>query len=320
MPWVDRTSQFRSLGGGGAVVSSSSSSVSAVLRGAPSLSVLPPSHGHGQARRVPSQFHAMARALGDELTATSLHLAELTKMTRSSSLKDEQGARISEKTLFIKRQMEGLHEGFRNLQQFAESHKSRDAQLGSHENHVVSTLKQKLLSAKEQFQGVLQERTEKIKKHQGMRTKYTSSPAKSIRSSKKRVSGSSSLSLPDLEAPREDESGQQLMLRAQQQQLLIREESGEQEYYQQRQQAIQQIESTMRDLSVMFQDLHQLVQEQEEMVQRVDTNVEAALLDLEQGQSQLAIYLEGLKSSRWLVFKVMVVLVLFIIFFAVFMM
>ena len=53
---------------------------------------------------------------------------------------------------------------------------------------------------------------------------------------------------------------------------------------------------------------------------RVDTNVEAALLDLEQGQSQLAIYLEGLKSSRWLVFKVMVVLVLFIIFFAVFMM
>ena len=117
-----------------------------------------------------------------------------------------------------------------------------------------------------------------------------------IRSSKKRVSGSSSLSLPDLEAPREDESGQQLMLRAQQQQLLIREESGvcgdwaffflffvvyasgrqthtlphpqEQEYYQQRQQAIQQIESTMRDLSVMFQDLHQLVQEQEEMVQR----------------------------------------------------
>ena len=55
----------------------------------------------------------------------------------------------------------------------------RDAQLGSHENHVVSTLKQKLLSAKEQFQGVLQERTEKIKKHQGMRTKYTSSPAKS---------------------------------------------------------------------------------------------------------------------------------------------
>ena len=102
----------------------------------------------------------------------------------------------------------------------------------------------------------------------------------------------------------------------QQQQLaVVAQQDG---YLTSRADALHQVESTIVELGSIFQQLAHMVAEQGEMAQRIDENVEDTLANVDAGQGQLLKYLNTISSNRWLVMKVLAVLMAFMMFFVVF--
>ena len=71
-------------------------------------------------------------------------------------------------------------------------------------------------------------------------------------------------------------NGEYLSLPSQTQQMLLMEEQqyGNQQYLQQRNRAVESIESTINEVGNLFQQLATMVSEQGEQIQRIDANVE----------------------------------------------
>lgn len=51
---------------------------------------------------------------------------------------------------------------------------------------------------------------------------------------------------------------------------------------------------------------------------RIDENIDESLVNVEGAQGQLLKYLNGISSNRWLIFKIFMVLITFLIIFVVF--
>lgn len=60
------------------------------------------------------------------------------------------------------------------------------------------------------------------------------------------------------------------------------------------------------------------VQEQGELAIRIDENVDETLANVDSAQAQLLKYLNSISSNRWLVMKIFMVLLVFLIIFVVF--
>jgi hypothetical protein len=79
--------------------------------------------------------------------------------------------------------------------------------------------------------------------------------------------------------------------------------------------ALGAIESAINELGTIYQQLAHLVAEQGETVQRIDFNIEDMSLNVLSGQNQLARYLRRVNSNRFLIAKLFIGLILFIIIF-----
>lgn len=79
--------------------------------------------------------------------------------------------------------------------------------------------------------------------------------------------------------------------------------------------ALGAIESTINELGTIYQQLAHLVAEQGETVQRIDFNIEDMSLNVLGGQNQLARYLRRVSSNRFLIAKMFIGLIIFIIIF-----
>ena len=79
--------------------------------------------------------------------------------------------------------------------------------------------------------------------------------------------------------------------------------------------ALGAIESTINELGSIYQQLAHMVAEQGETVQRIDMNIEDLNANVLSGQNQLARYLRTISSNRWLVAKMFLAFILFIIIF-----
>ena len=90
-------------------------------------------------------------------------------------------------------------------------------------------------------------------------------------------------------------------------------------YLADRARAIQGVESTIAELADVFKQLAHLIHEQGETVQRIDAHVEVAELNVEAAHSELVKALQTVSSNRWLMVKVLAVLLAFFLFFVVFM-
>lgn len=89
-------------------------------------------------------------------------------------------------------------------------------------------------------------------------------------------------------------------------------------YLTSRQEALNQVESTIVELGNIFQQLAHMVQEQGEMAVRIDENVDDTLTNVEAGQAQLLKYLNTISSNRWLLLKVFGIIMAAIMFFLLF--
>lgn len=77
--------------------------------------------------------------------------------------------------------------------------------------------------------------------------------------------------------------------------------------------ALVAIESTINELGTIYQQLAHMIVEQGEVVQRIDMNIEDMSLNVQRGQDQLARYLRRVSSNRWLIAKLFVGFIMFIL-------
>jgi len=89
-------------------------------------------------------------------------------------------------------------------------------------------------------------------------------------------------------------------------------------YMQSRAEALQNVESTILELSNIFTQLATMVSQQGELAIRIDENMDDTLANVEGAQGALLKYLNRISSNRWLMIKIFFVLIIFLLIFVVF--
>ncbi|KAG0466769.1 hypothetical protein HPP92_018349 [Vanilla planifolia] len=172
------------------------------------------------------------------------------------------------------------------------------------------------MSTTKEFKEVLTMRTENLKVHENRRqlfsstSKDASNPFIRQRPLVSKASSNSSAPPPPWANessassplfPRKKTNGDsslstQPVLHHQQQQLVPVQDS----YMQSRAEALQNVESTIHELSNIFTQLATMVSQQGELAIRIDENMDDTLANVEGAQGQLLKYLNSISSNRWL--------------------
>ena len=86
---------------------------------------------------------------------------------------------------------------------------------------------------------------------------------------------------------------------------------------------MENIESSISELGVIFRQLATLISEQGvitrkwEMITRIDSNVESTSINIETAHHELLKYFNNISKNRWLIIKVFGVLMAFFVFFVI---
>lgn len=186
-------------------------------------------------------------------------------------------------------------------------------QISAYSKNVVQLLSTKTKNVSEEFKNVLEQRR-KIETANKSRREQFLSEIQAVSGDERRSSvnlnHSSNThsdnpfddgSLPTSDLLTIPDSSQQMML--------LEEQSNV--YLQDRNRAVEAIESTINEVGNLFQQLATMVSEQGEVIQRIDTNVEDVSLNIEGAQRELLKYYRNISSNRWLMVKIFGILIVF---------
>ncbi|KAF0306674.1 Syntaxin-5 [Amphibalanus amphitrite] len=262
------------------------------------------------------EFMAVAKLIGRDISQTYSKLEKLTLLAKRRSLYEDRPMEIEELTRIIKQDMGSLNKQILQLQQLSRSPDGGKS-VQSFSSNVVVTLQQKLANMSSQFKGVLEVRTENLRRQRSRREQFSRGGVSS-NLPPSALSGfhQGSVLLADEAAARGDTVLELGADGQQQGQMLLMEEQDT--YYQARSETMKNIESTVVELGAIFQQLAHMVHEQEEMVQRIDANVEDTSMNVEAAHSEILKYFQSVSSNRWLMVKVFGVLIVFFIVFVMF--
>uniref|UniRef100_A0A0D9UXI6 t-SNARE coiled-coil homology domain-containing protein n=1 Tax=Leersia perrieri TaxID=77586 RepID=A0A0D9UXI6_9ORYZ len=327
----DRTSEFRAAVETAARHHASSSSAAAESSGYGGAGPLGASRGAASAS---SEFSARAAKIGLGIHHTSQKLARLAKMAKRTSVFDDPTKDIQELTAVIKQEITVLNSAVVDLQVLCNSQNesgnlSKDKT--THSTTIVDNLKNRLMSATKEFKEVLTMRTENLKVHENRRQMFSSSAANASNPFMRQRPlvtrdvpessvppapwASDSASTPLFQRKKTNGDGasssssQPVM-----QQQLVQQDS----YMQSRAEALQNVESTIHELSNIFTQLATMVSQQGELAIRIDENMDDTLANVEGAQGQLLKYLNSISSNRWLMMKIFFVLMVFLMIFIFF--
>lgn len=246
-----------------------------------------------------ARFAEASTAFSKDVTATSLSLANLTKLIQQQSVFDDQAPEIASLTTIVKSKLSKMHDDLAFLAELR-----GDAAVGpstSHANRhseaVISSLRSKLVTTSQDFKTVLQRRTKAIKAATSRRNHVSSNKPSSFESK--------------LFQAQDGDGGGGQMSMAQDMQLA----NSNTQYYSQRYDAVRQIEAAVHEVGEMFQDFTRLVHEQDETIIRIDTEVEQSLGYVNAGSSELMKYIASLSSNRGMILKIFAILFVFLLFF-----
>nr|CAB3471994.1 unnamed protein product [Digitaria exilis] len=258
-------------------------------------------------------------------------------VAKRTSVFDDPTVEIQELTAVIKKDITALNTAVVDLQALCNSQNesgnlSKDTT--NHSTTVVDNLKNRLMSATKEFKEVLTMRTENMKVHENRRQMFSSSAAKDasnpfVRQRPLVARDPSESSVPP--APWASDSASTPLFQRkktngdhgassssqpfmQQQQLATQQDS----YMQSRAEALQNVESTIHELSNIFTQLATMVSQQGELAIRIDENMDDTLANVEGAQGQLLKYLNSISSNRWLMMKIFFVLMVFLMIFIFF--
>ncbi|KAK7352762.1 hypothetical protein VNO80_18190 [Phaseolus coccineus] len=281
-----------------------------------------------------SEFNRRASKIGFGIHQTSQKLGKLAKLAKRTSVFDDPTMEIQELTGVIKQDITALNSAVVDLQLLCNSRNesgNASTDTTSHSTTVVDDLKTRLMGATKEFKDVLTMRTENLKVHENRRQLFSASGSKdsanpfvrqrplatrSAASSSNApappwASGSSSS---QLLAKKQVDGESQPLLQQQQQEVVPLQDS----YMQSRAEALQNVESTIHELSNIFNQLATLVSQQGEVAIRIDENMDDTLANVEGAQGALLKYLNSISSNRWLMIKIFFVLIFFLMVFLFF--
>ncbi|KAI7989064.1 Syntaxin-32 [Camellia lanceoleosa] len=282
---------------------------------------------------IQSEFNKRASKIGFGIHQTSQKLAKLAKLAKRTSVFDDPTMEIQELTAVIKQDITALNSAVVDLQLHCNSRNeigNISTDTSSHSTTVVDDLKNRLMSTTKEFKDVLTMRTENLKVHENRRQLFSSTASKEStnpfvrqRPLATRSAASASVAPPppwvngspsSSQHGRKQVDGETQPLLQQQQQLVPLQDS----YMQSRAEALQNVESTIHELSNIFNQLATLVSEQGEIAIRIDENMEDTLANVEGAQGALLKYMNSISSNRWLMIKIFFVLIFFLMIFLFF--
>ncbi|KAK5717375.1 Integral membrane protein SED5 [Elasticomyces elasticus] len=274
-------------------------------------------------RKERTEFSRSAAGISRGIASTVGKLERLGALAKRKTLFDDRPVEIAELTFVIKQDLAGLNQQIGALQSLQRrtgiGSKQNDVvgskEEGEHNKNVVLLLQNSLAGVGANFKDVL-EQSQQQQNGQLLDPGRTDSPLYSTPSrGRSPKPGQNSavqqdlLSLdPSNSSPLYSSDGP-----ASQQQLQLMEEgaSSNSSYITQRSDAIQSIESTIAELGGIFGQLAQMVSEQSEQIQRIDANTDDVVDNVEGAQRELMKYWSRVQGNRWLVAKMMGVLMIF---------
>ncbi|XP_038885581.1 syntaxin-32 [Benincasa hispida] len=284
-----------------------------------------------------SEFNKRASKIGLGIHQTSQKLSKLAKLAKRTSVFDDPTMEIQELTALIKQDITTLNSAVVDLQLLCNSRNENgniSSDTTSHSTTVVDDLKNRLMSTTKEFKEVLTMRTENLKVHENRRQLFSSAASKESTNPfvrQRPLASRSAAGAPSAPPPpwakastsfsktstgkQVDGDAQPLLQQQQQQQQMVPLQDT---YMQSRAEALQNVESTIHELSNIFNQLATLVSEQGEIAIRIDENMDDTLANVEGAQGALLKYLSSISSNRWLMIKIFFVLIFFLMVFLFF--
>lgn len=295
-----------------------------------------------------SKFSQHASIIAKDIAHTTELLSKLALLAKRKPLFDDKPIEIGELTYVIKQDLFKIEQSIQNLGKFVKGESSIqvDSQINQYSKNVLNLLNTKMKNISGEFKTVLETR-QKNELLNKSRTENFLSAASNTRSSHNQsplVAGASAgSSLPNnknlsnlgenpfLGRAHRSESplpydpdmdpetsipysnynnGEYLTIPDQTRQMLLMEQQDNQ-YLQERNAAVDLIESSINEVGNLFQQLTTMISEQGEVVQRIDQNVEDISFNITGAQRELLKYYAHILSNRWLFLKIFGVLIVF---------
>ncbi|XP_057788908.1 syntaxin-31 [Salvia miltiorrhiza] len=330
-PFRDRTSEFVSL--------------SQTLRRIGGNAAAPPQPQWNDSIAVSpdrSEFNKKASRIGLRIHQTAQKIDRLSNLTKRSSIFDDRSKENEELTALIKNDITALNMAISDMQSLQTLEMADGNYTGDRVVHLTAVcddLKNRLMNVTKQFQDVLTTTTKNIKARENRKQLFSTvvsrenplkQPPNTVSEPPPWLSSSDSSGTnlqPSVAIGNGTQERNQLRRRmgtdaspspqmeaAMLQQVVPRQES----IYQNRTTALQNVESTITELSGIFTHLATMVAQQGELAIRIDDNMDESLANVEGASNALMKYLNKISSNRWLMVKLFLVLILFLVIFIVF--
>ncbi|CAI4045761.1 t-SNARE syntaxin SKDI_12G0820 [Saccharomyces kudriavzevii IFO 1802] len=281
-----------------------------------------------------SEFQKRASGIAHEISSTAQLLSKLAVLAKRKPMFNDNPIEIAELSFLIKRKIYAIEQSLVQLSQLkktdangnALSQSSNQPSAVQHSKNVVNLLNTQMKNISGNFKDVLEERqrlemankdrwqklstdTEHTQEDEhtqntntvDLTTYNNSNPFMTslLEESSQKNNGSSNQG--ELSFPQNDS------------QLMLMEEGqlSNNVYLQERNRAVETIESTIQEVGNLFQQLASMVQEQGEVIQRIDANVDDIDLNISGAQRELLKYFDRIKSNRWLAAKIFFVIFVF---------
>ncbi|KAK9454809.1 t-SNARE [Dipodascopsis uninucleata] len=322
----DRTQEFRSCVASISKISNLTAASRQQLLKSPSPS--PAQQTRGQR----TEFAMRAASISRDINNAMGKLQRLGQLAKRKTLFDDKPVEIAELTFVIKQDLAKINQSISELQNFVKLGKKSwgrkgENQVEEHSENVVVLLQGKLTDVTAGFREVLEVRTKNIQASKSRTEQFISSTSSSVKDSTQLQSrsplyGQNGNSQSILENPygtstgsdnpygSSNNQGEYLTLPDQQQSLLLLEEQQD-SYINERNTAIEAIESTIHELGGIFSQLATMVAEQREVVQRIDADTEDIAMNMSGAQRELLKYFATVSSNRWLMVKVFGIIIVF---------
>ncbi|KAI9841626.1 MAG: cis-Golgi t-SNARE syntaxin [Sclerophora amabilis] len=286
-------------------------------------------------KRSRSEFARTAAGIGRGISGTMGKLEKLAQLAKRKTLFDDRPVEIAELTYIIKQDLSSLNSQISSLQALSRSQRPQSSRIagsgdqeGEHNKNVVVLLQSKLADVSVNFKDVLEVRTKNIQASRSRTENFVSSVSSHSQSDPKQTAsplyntptksrspapGFQSSQNPDL--LNLDPSSSSALSRggpqSDQQLLMMEEAQPTNSYINMRGEAIESIERTISELGGIFGQLASLVSEQSDMIQRIDANTEDVVDNVQGAQRELMKYWSRVSGNRFLVLKLMGVLMIF---------
>ncbi|KAL7678148.1 hypothetical protein ACOME3_004376 [Neoechinorhynchus agilis] len=263
-----------------------------------------------------SQFGLATKQLNNDMRRTRLKLQKLDMLCKSSSLFDDKSKEIDSLVCILKQDTANLNQQIGQLGNHV-SHKSTlwpNKAVQAYYQSIVVALQSQLAEVSIIFKTTLEYRSERIRQtansleqiHNQNVHRRTIPPLQPDSILMRDENVHIEMGNGDLTIGRNQQLQQQIAPNMQTEILTDRVDE------------MREIEQTIIDLGQVFQQLAVMVKEQDELVQRIDDSIEHVNLNIDAAHAQLRRYWHSISSNRWLLVKLFIILILFIVLFVVF--